>query len=190
MSLALRIRRLPLLLSFVCMALLALAVVSSCTSLGVLASGHLDIEAADLQTRIARNFPSRHCKTVLFCVELANPQVALTENDDRVGLAVDLRIVLGTREHSGHVELAGRPRYLASQGQLFLDDLEITRLDMPGLSDETLAWVKIGATVVARQALQDHPVYTLDDSTAKGALAKRAISDVRVVGGKLRVTFS
>jgi hypothetical protein len=50
--------------------------------------------------------------------------------------------------------------------------------------------VKLYAPQLAKDALQRHPVYTLDTSTAKGALARLAVRDVKVVGGKLRVSFS
>jgi len=186
MTASIRLRRLLL----ICAALLAAAGLSCCASLGLLATGHLDIDASELQSRIAARFPARHCKTALLCVELSNPAVTLSDGDDRIALAVDLRIILGTRERVGHVSLAGRPRYVSGQGQLFLDDLEITRFDMAGLPDEYADWVKTGGTLAARVALQSQPIYTIADNTAKGALAKRAVSDVRVVGGKLRLTFA
>lgn len=167
------------------MALLATAALTGCAGLG----GHLDIDSAELQSRIAKRFPARHCKTPLLCVELSNPVVALSEGDDRIRLAMDVKLVLGLRERPGHLGLAGRPRYAPSQGQLSLDDLEVSQFDLAELPNEYAEWVRAGATLVARHALQAQPVYTLDDSTAKGALARRSISDVRVVGGKLRVTF-
>lgn len=175
--------------SFLWMALLAAAHLCACTSLGVMTRGYLDIEQAQLQSPIATRFPAHYCKTVLFCVELSKPQVTLDEGEDRINLAVEIRIVVGTRERTGHLGLAGRPRYVPSQGQLFLDDLEVTRLEMVDLPDEYAEWVRIGATLEARRVLQAHAIYTLDDSTAKGTFAKRTISDVRVVNGKLRVTF-
>jgi hypothetical protein len=181
MTAALRLRR----LLCVGMALLAAAALPGCAALG----GHLDIDSTELQSRIAKRFPARHCKTPLLCVELSNPVVSLDEGDDRMGLAMDVKLVFGLRERTGHLGLAGRPRYAPSQGQLFLDDLEVTRLELAELPGEYAEWARAGATLVARHALQAQPVYTLDDSTAKGTLAKRSISDVRVVGGKLRVTF-
>jgi len=185
-TIALRFRRLLLL----CLASLVAAELCGCTPLSLLASGHLDIESTEPQSRIAKRFPARHCKTVLLCVDLSNPVVMFSEGDDRIGLAVDVRIILGTRERTGRISLLGRPRYVPSQGMLFLDDLEITQLDMAGLPEDYAEWLRTGATLVARQSLQNHPVYTLEDSTTKGAFAKRTISDVRVVGGKLRVTFA
>jgi len=180
--------RWPLLLGLV---LAAAAALWSCTSLRVLASGHLDIEVAELQSRISPRFPVRHCKTVLLCAELSNPVVTLNESDNRVGLSVDLKVNLGPRERSGHVAMSGRPRYVPAQGQLFLDDLQVEQVDMgSGVSADYAEWLRYGATLAAQKALEGRPVYTLDERTAKGALAKRAISDVRVTGGKLRLVFA
>ena len=186
MTISTQFRRLIL----VVMAVLMVAQLSACTPLGVMSRGYLDIEPAQLQSRLAARFPARYCKTVLFCVELSNPQVTLKEGEDRINFAVDVRIVLGTRERTGRIGLAGRPRYVQSEGQLFLDDLEVTQLEMTDLPGDYAEWIRLGATVEARRALQAHPVYTLDDSTAKGALAKRSLSDVRVTEGKLRLTFA
>jgi hypothetical protein len=44
--------------------------------------------------------------------------------------------------------------------------------------------------LLPKDALQRRPVYTLDASTAKGMLARMAVKDVKVVGGKLRVSFA
>ena len=168
----------------------AAAALWSCTYLGVLAAGHLDIEAAELQARIASRFPVRHCKTVLLCAELSNPALTLSEGDNRVGLSVDVKVNLGPRERAGRVGMTGRPRYVPDQGQLFLDDLQVTQVDVGSVPGEYAEWLRYGATLATQQALQGRPIYTLDERTAKGALAKRSISDVRVTEGKLRITFS
>ncbi|XHS76543.1 DUF1439 domain-containing protein [Burkholderiaceae bacterium UC74_6] len=177
-------------LLLLCVAAGVAAALWSCTSLGVLAKGYLEIEAAELQSRISPRFPVKHCKTVLLCAELSNPVVTLSEGDNRVGLSVDIKINLGPRERSGHLGMSGRPRYAPGQGQLFLDDLQVDQVDVGGVSGDHAEWLRYGATLAAQKALQDRPVYTLDERTAKGALAKRAISDVRVTGGKLRVVFA
>jgi hypothetical protein len=168
----------------------AAAALWSCTSLGALARGYLDIDAADLQARIEQRFPVRHCKTVLLCAELTHPVVTLSEGDDRVGLAVDVKLSLGPRDRSAHVAMTGRPRYDPSTGQLFLDDLQVAQFEGAGVPAESAEWLRYGATLAAQQALQNRPVYTLDERSAKGALARRALSDVRVKAGKLRLTFA
>jgi hypothetical protein len=173
-----------------CLSLAGAFTLSSCTGSGPWFSGHLDIESAELQSRLDQRFPIHQCKTPLLCLDLTHPQVALKEGDDRIALGVDVKVLLGMREHAGRVRFVGRPRYDAPQGALFLDDLEITTLEIEGLSPDHAEWVKSAGTPLARRALQSHPLYTVHDSTIKGAILKRTVSEVRVVDGQLRVTFS
>lgn len=170
----------------------ALLVSASLTACGIasrLADGHLDIEQAELQARIAARFPAQHCKLVIACLDLSKPVVVLAEGDDRIGLNVDARVTLGTREHVGRVGFAGRPRYAPAEGQLFLDDIQITTLEFAGLPSEYAALLKLRGPALLKSQLQAHPVYTLNTSTAKGMLAKQVVQDVKVVNGKLRVSF-
>lgn len=176
-------------LSYIAATLLAALALSSCGYLGSIASGHLDIEQAELQARIAPRFPVRNCKIVIACLDISNPVVVLKEGEDRIGLDADVRLLLGTRERTGRIGLSGRPRYVQNDGQLFLDDLQITTLELAGFPAEYAELVKANGAVLARQAMQSHPVYTVDTNTAKGAFAKQAVRDVKVVNGKLRVSF-
>ncbi|MFT7771742.1 DUF1439 domain-containing protein [Roseateles sp.] len=170
-------------------ALLAAVALATCAAVNHLADGHLDIEQAELQARIAPRFPTHQCKLVVACLDLSNPVVVLTEGEDRIGLTVDTKVGLSGREYTGRVGFSGRPRYVPGEGQLFLDDLQITTLEFAGLPDEYAALVKLRGPAVINAQLRSRPVYTLDASTAKGALAKRAVRDVKVVGGKLRISF-
>ena len=45
------------------------------------------------------------------------------------------------------------------------------------------------STEALRRTLQGHPIYSLKGDGARSALAKLAVRDVRVVDGKVRVTF-
>ncbi|WP_165917497.1 DUF1439 domain-containing protein [Roseateles saccharophilus] len=179
------IRRLP----HIAASLFAAVALSGCGYLGSIATGHLDIEQAELQARIAPRFPVRNCKLVIACLDLSNPVVVLREGEDRIGLTADVRLLLGTRERTGRIGLSGRPRYVQDGGQLFLDDLQISTLELAGFPAEYAELVKANGAVLARQAMQSHPVYTLDANTAKGAFARQAVRDVKVVDGKLRVSF-
>ena len=40
------------------------------------------------------------------------------------------------------------------------------------------------------RGMQSRPVYTVDTSSAKGAMAKLAVRDVKVVNGRLRISFA
>ena len=169
-------------------ALLGAAALATCGVVSRL-SGHLDIEQAELQARIAPRFPTHHCKLLVACVDLSNPVVVLKEGDDRIGLTADVSVVLGLKEHTGRVGLSGRPRYVPQDGELFLDDLQIDTLELAGLPAAYAELVKLRGPAAAKGALQSHPIYTINTSTAKGALTKQAVKDVKVVNGRLRVLF-
>lgn len=175
---------------FLALALLTAIGLATCGVMTRLSGGHLDIEQAELQARIAKRFPTSHCRIVIACVDLSNPVVVLKEGSDRIGFTADVKVVLGTREHTGRLGLSGLPRYVPNEGQLFIDDLQIDTLELAGLPAEYAELVKLRGPAAARSALQSHPVYTLDASSAKGALAKATVRDVKVVNGKLRVTFA
>lgn len=170
-------------------ALLAAVALATCAIVSRISDGHLDIEQAELQARIAPRFPTHHCRIVIACLDLSNPVVVLTEGEDRIGLTVDAQVKAGTQQRTGRVGFSGQPRYVPAEGQLFLDDLKITTLEFDGLPAEYAEIVKWRGPQVIKSQLQSHPVYTIDTSTAKGAMAKMAVRDVKVVNGKLRISF-
>jgi Protein of unknown function (DUF1439) len=169
--------------------LLAVTALVGCGLAGRIIDRHLDIGQAELQARVAARFPVQQCQILIACLDLSNPVVALKEGDDRIGFMVDVRITLGTHARTGRIGIAGRPRYAPEGGQLFLDGLQITTLELAGLPEEYAELVKARGAIVARQALQSQPVYTLDANSTKGALARRTVRDVKVVNGKLRIAF-
>lgn len=169
--------------------LLTALAMTTCAVVSRLSDGHLDIDQVELQARIAPQFPTHHCKLIVACLDLSNPVVVLTEGADRIGLDVDARVGLGGHERTGRVGFSGRPRYVPGKGQLFLDDLQITTLEFAGLPEEYAALVKLRGPAVINAQLQSRPIYTLDAGSAKGALARMTVRDVKVVDGRLRVSF-
>lgn len=171
------------------LALLAAVALASCGVVSRISDGHLDIEQAELQARIAPRFPTHHCKLLIACLDLSNPVVVLAEGEDRIGLTVDAKVSLAGHERSGRVGFSGRPRYVPADGQLFLDDLQITTLELAGLREDDAEIVRKRAPGLLNAQLQSHPIYTIDAGTTKGALAKLTVRDVKVVNGKLRISF-
>lgn len=166
------------------------ATLIGCSLVNPLANGYLDIEATELQARLNPRFPVQQCKLLVACVELANPQLTLPEGGDRIHLLLDARLSLGTRERTGQIGLSARPRYAADEGQLFLDDLQITQLNFAGLPDEYAALLRQRAPSLVQGQLRAHPVYVINNATTRGTLARQLIKDVTVVDGKLRIRWT
>jgi hypothetical protein len=149
----------------------------------------IDIDQAQLQRRLDAYFPQKHCTMMVACVTLSQPAVTLTEGSPRVGLSADILVTLGHRTMPGQVTFSGVLRYVRYQGDFFLDDVQVDKFALTGVSPDMVQVVRQRGPDALRRTLQGHPIYTLRGDSAREALAKLAVRDVRVVDGKLRVTF-
>ena len=148
----------------------------------------VDIDQAQLQQRLDARFPQKNCALMVACVSIANPLVTLTDGSPRIGLSADVLVSLGHREMPGKVAFSGVLRYVRYEGDFFLDDVQVDKFALTGFPPEFVQVVQVRGPDALRRALQGHPLYTLKGSP-RAALARLAVRDVRVVNGKLRVTF-
>jgi hypothetical protein len=149
----------------------------------------IDIDQAQLQERLDARFPQKNCTMLVACLTLSNPVVKLTEGSPRIGLSADVLVTLGHRQMPGQVAFTSQLRYVRYQGDFYLDDVQIDNFSLAGFPPDLVQVVKVRGPDALRRALQGHPIYTLKGDTARSALAKLAVRDVRVVNGKVRVTF-
>ncbi|MFL6698762.1 MAG: DUF1439 domain-containing protein, partial [Vitreoscilla sp.] len=113
----------------------------------------------------------------------------LDEGSPRIGLSADVLVSLGHRQMPGQVAFSGVLRYVRYEGDFFLDDVRIDNFSLTGFPPELVQVVKVRGPDALRRTLQGHPIYTLKGQGPRTALAKLAVRDVRVVDGKVRVTF-
>jgi hypothetical protein len=149
----------------------------------------IDIDQAQLQQRLDQRFPQKNCAMLVACVTVSHPVVRLTEGSPRIGLAADVLVTLGHREMPGQVAFSGLLRYVRYEGDFYLDDVQVDNFALTGFPPDLVQVVKVRGPDALRRALQGHPIYTLKGDGARSALAKLAVRDVQVVGGKVRVTF-
>jgi hypothetical protein len=149
----------------------------------------IDIDQAQLQQRLDARFPQKNCAMMVACVTLSKPIVHLDEGSPRIGLSADVLVSLGHREMTGQVSFSGVLRYVRYEGDFFLDDVRVDNFSLSGMSPDLVQVVKVRGPDALRRTLQGHPIYTLKGDGARSALAKLAVRDVQVVGGKVRVTF-
>jgi hypothetical protein len=149
----------------------------------------IDIDQAQLQQRLDARFPQKNCMMIVACLTLSEPVVKLTDGSPRIGLSANVLVNLGRREMPGRVAFSGVLRYVRYRGEFFLDDVQIDNFSLSGFPPDLVQVVKVRGPAALRRALEGHPLYTLQGDTARLALAKLAVRDVRVVDGKVRVTF-
>jgi hypothetical protein len=149
----------------------------------------IEIDQAQLQARLDARFPHRNCTLMVACLTLSAPVVTLAEGSNRIGLSADVLVTLGKREMPGKVAFSGVLRYVRYEGDFYLDDVQVDNFSLTGFPPELVQVVKVRGPAAMRRALEGHPIYTLKGDTRAATLARLAVRDVRVVDGKMRVTF-
>ena len=150
----------------------------------------IELTEQELQTRLASRFPIQNCALIVVCLDITSPQLKLTDGSDRIALSADLSATLGSRRYPGTLAFSGKLRYVAADGELFMDDIEIDRFELEGVPLKYSEILRGSGPILLRAALATRPIYTFKGDSAKMRLTRLAVGDIRVVGGKLRVSFA
>ena len=148
----------------------------------------LDFSAQQIQNAIAPKFPAENCPLPLTCIKLQNPQITLADNSDRITLRFDLGVMLLQQPTTGTAVVSAKPRYQAATGDIFLADSRIENLQLGGVPPNVAGLITQYGSVLAQQSLERTPIYSFKSGQAEN-IAKMGIADIKVVGGKLRITF-
>ena len=148
----------------------------------------LDLSARQIQDAIAPKFPAENCPLPLTCIKLQNPTVTLQDNSDRITLMLDTTVTILQQPVTGTAVLSAKPRYLASTGEIFLDDSQIQDLKLQGVPLNVTNLVTQYGSILAKQSLERTPIYNFKNNQTE-KIARMSIVDVKVVGGKLRVSI-
>ena len=149
----------------------------------------IELTEQELQTRLAARFPIQNCALVIVCLDITSPQLKLVEDSDRIALSADLAATVLQRRYAGALAFSGRVRYVAQEGEFFLDDIEIHRFELEGVPTQYTEMLRSRGPAALRAVLSTPPIYTLKADNAQQRLARLTVRDVRVVNGKLRVSF-
>jgi hypothetical protein len=148
----------------------------------------LDLSARQIQEAIAPKFPTENCPLPLTCIKLQNPTVTLQDSSDRITLGLDTTVTILQQPVTGTAVVSARPRYQASTGEIYLDDSQIEDLKLKGVPTNVTNLVAQYGSILAKQSLERSPIYNFKNNQTE-KMARMSIADVKVVGGKLRVTI-
>ena len=148
----------------------------------------LDFSARQIQDAIAPKFPAENCPLPLTCIKLQNPIVSLQDNSDRITLTLDTTVTILHQPVTGTAVVSAKPRYQASTGEIFLDDSQIQALQFRGVPPNVTNFMAQYGSILAKQSLERTPIYNFKNNQTE-KMARMSIADVKVVGGKLRVSI-
>jgi Protein of unknown function (DUF1439) len=148
----------------------------------------LDFSAAQLQERIAPKFPVEKCPLPFTCIKLQSPKASLLAGSDRLRLGFDTTVSVAQQPVQGASVVSAKLRFDAAKGEIYLDEPRVESFALDGVPPAITALASEHGGRLLAASLQNTPVYTFQNAQMD-RLAKMAITDVKVVDGKLRVVL-
>ncbi|MBL1276372.1 MAG: DUF1439 domain-containing protein [Ectothiorhodospiraceae bacterium] len=149
----------------------------------------VEISEKELQEKISAMMPLEK-KKFFMSVVLSNPDVDLMENDNKIGITIDIKVVApGGMNGAGRAKITGSLSYNKERGELYFKDPKIVKLDIAKVPKSIIPNIKSLAQSVAGKALEKRPVYKLKDDDVKQKLAKSVLKSITVENGKLLVVL-
>jgi Protein of unknown function (DUF1439) len=148
----------------------------------------LDFSASQIQERIAPKFPVEKCPLPFTCIKLQNPKANLLGNSERLQLGFDTTVSVPQQPVAGTSVVSAKLRFNAANGEIYLDEPRVESFALDGVPPAITALVAEHGGKLLAASLQNTAVYTFKNAQLD-KLAKMAITDVKVVDGKLRVVL-
>lgn len=146
-----------------------------------------EVSEAELQAQVDKMMPFER-KTVLATITVSEPLVDLFEGENKVGISgrIDTLAPNGLKG-SGTISVVGTVVYVRSEGAFYIKDSEVVSLDINGLTEPVVQFIKPYAQALISSALAVTPVFVLDESDAQQKLAKSTLESIVVRDEKLLI---
>ncbi len=142
------------------------------------------IPESELQSRLNEQLPITETYLFIFQITLDNPRVALEEGSNRVHGGLDIILNMRIDEESepleGSIDISGGIRYVSDNGQFFLVEPIIEKLNVQGVPEKYTDTISSAFTELIEEYYARHPIYTLNVSDGKQAAARLILKSVVV----------
>ncbi|MBF1236151.1 MAG: DUF1439 domain-containing protein [Lautropia mirabilis] len=178
-----------------------LAALLVCAAIGVLSvpspaqaeRRELRFTGPQITRQLAPSFPLRRCLFgELACVRLTRPVVRMQANDPRIFVSVDVGFqpVPGQASQSGSARVAGQPAYDPQAGAFYLKRPQLLDFSMEGVPpDQGRMVANVISGMLADEFFSEQPLWVLDESDPRQAMARLSLRSVAVQQGALVVTL-
>lgn len=178
-----------------------LAALVACVAIGVLAVQSpvqaerrvLRFTGPQITRQLTPSFPLRRCLFgELACVRLTRPVVRMQANDPRIFVSVDadFQPVPGQASQGGSARVAGLPAYDPQAGAFYLKRPQLLDFSMEGVPpDQARMVANVISGMLADEFFSDQPLWVLDESDPRQAMARLSLRSMAVQQGELVVTL-
>ncbi|MGA8260339.1 MAG: DUF1439 domain-containing protein [Arenicellales bacterium] len=147
-----------------------------------------EVSQAQIQSQLDRQFPVDKC-VLVFCLELKQPFVHLTERHTRIefGSAARMKVAFSKDQYDGEAGFSGGLKYVGAKGAFYLDDSKLEYLKVSGVSEKSKQSLDQIAAALIKQYLSANPIYKFKGSVARLIAPWLELKEVSVHDGILRV---
>jgi len=151
------------------------------------------ITQENIDASLVKRFPMTKRYLLIFSITYSNPQVTLLENEDRVQVGLDatvhLRIDGESKDLGGTAFVTSGIRYDSETQEFFLDEAEISKLEITGIPEKLTTQVSNFASKAAKEYIEKRPVYRIEAKDAKTTAAKLLLKGFEIKNKAIYVTL-
>jgi len=166
------------------MAVLALPfVLGSCYGFKVGKDGFgFELAATRIQSEIDKRagFPIEQEAGGVAEVSVSQASVQLWPNENAIGLRIPVKVKIPFGKWTGAATVSTVPEYVPSEGAVYVSQLKLRKLEIPGLSSSIEGAVSTVVTKIIEVSIQRYKVYELDKDKFGEQMARLALKDIKV----------
>ncbi len=148
---------------------------------------------AEIQQKLEKNLPLTKAYFLIIQVTLKNPRVQLQNDSDKVNAGLDVVLNMTVNQNAlplgGSLEVSAGIRYVDEEGEFFLTDPAIEKLQVQGISEKYIEKANSALTMALSEYFENYPIYTFSSLDAKQVTARMVLKSVVVENQKLVVTL-
>jgi hypothetical protein len=154
---------------------------------------HVIVSQAQIDAALKEKFPISKTHLVIIQLTYSNPRLKLLPDSNRIEVGLDanvnIKMVGEAKPLSGSVLVTSGLTYNNETKQFFLSEPEIKQIAIQGVPQQYVDKVTDFASRLAREYLQEFPVYTLKATDTKKTAAKLLLKKIEIKNSEVDATL-
>lgn len=141
-----------------------------------------ELAATRIQSEIDKRagFPFEQEAGGVAQVSVSQASLKLWPEENAIGLQVPVKVKIPFGKWTGSASVSTVPEYVASEGAIYISQLKVRDLKIPGLSASIESAVATVVTRIIEVSVQRYKVYELDKDKFGEQMARLVLKDIKV----------
>ncbi|MCB9496788.1 MAG: DUF1439 domain-containing protein [Fibrobacteria bacterium] len=141
-----------------------------------------ELSSSQIQTELDRRagFPIEREAGGVATVSVSQAALRLWPEENAIGLSVPVKVRIPFGKWTGTATVSTVPVYEPSEGAIYVSQLKLRKLEIPGMSSNVEGAVSVVVTKILEVAIQRYKVYELDQEKFGEQMARLALKEIKV----------